>query len=691
MRSTTLLLPLGCLALAPLSLAQQWAQRSPAAAPAARNSHAMSFDIARGYAVAFGGYNGNDTTALADTWTYDGANWTQRTPSAAPEARWGHAMVFDQRRARTVLFGGFRPNVGSVADTWEFDGTNWAQLVTSNAPAGRSYHAMTYDAVRNRTVVFGGLGNANATLGDTWTFNGVDWTQVATTLAPSARRGAGFAFDSTRGVSMLFGGGNGTATTADTWTFDGTAWTQRTTTAAPSARWQPAMTFDAIRNRILLHGGADTAYATNYGDTWEWDGNAWSQTATTGPSARHGAGIAYDTRRGAVVLAGGRGAAGFVGDTWESSSFRTSGGMRFDGGLITFQHNPVMLTGNACTIEGWVSGMPNAQGTIALFQRVSASAEHKLLSVESDGRVNYLYAGSPWHQLPRQDLRTPPGTFPKDGQFHHLAFVRRSNATWSVYLDGSRIVNMGPGTALWAGCWLTCAVIETSSLSTVAGDPNARGWSMRNLRVSNNERYSGASFTPSEAWSPDANSVMLLNFSEGSGATTRDAGPAQQVGTISGAVTWLSSPTPTPTATFTTYGTGCQHSTGTPQLSTAPASAPRLGQTLQLRLSNLPANSSQLPFGFFATRNESAIGLPLPFSMARYGMNSDCLQYVDPDSGLVFTLLNNAGTANWDLGIPNDPALLQLSVFFQGMVIDWALADALPAAVTNAGVATIGR
>ncbi len=214
---------------------------------------------------------------------------------------------------------------------------------------------------------------------------------------------------------------------------------------------------------------------------------------------------------------------------------------------------------------------------------------------------------------------------------------------------------------------------------------------MRTLRISNNERYSGTSFTPSAAWSADANSVMLLNFTEGSGSTTSDVGTARQVGTISGAVTWLTSSSPTPTATFTTYGTSCSTTAGAPQLTTAPNSTPRLGQTLQLRLSNLPTNSSQLPFGFFATRNDAAIGLPLPFSMSRYGMNADCFQYVDPDSGLVFTLVNNAGSADWDLAIPNDPALLQLAVFFQGLVLDWNLTTALPAASTNAGVATIGR
>jgi hypothetical protein len=672
MRSTTLLLPLGCFALAPISIAQQWAQRSPAAAPAARNSHAMAFDIARGYAVAFGGYDGNNTTALGDTWAYDGTNWAQRTPSAAPEARWGHAMVFDQRRARTVLFGGFRPSVGSVADTWEFDGTNWTQIVTANAPAGRSYHAMTYDAVRNRTIVFGGLGNASATLGDTWTFDGGDWTQVATTLAPSARRGAGFAFDSARGVSVLFGGGNGTATTADTWTFDGTSWTQRTTTNAPSARWQSAMTFDAIRNRILLHGGADTAYATNYGNTWEWDGNVWAQTATTGPSARHGARIAYDTRRGAVVLAGGRGAAGFVGDTWEKASLLATS-LVFD----NFANPPIDPSRWIIRTAGVPLGgtsVTHANGECVIQNRghlVSATqfppSSHPIVRISGSWRFGTNQ--DIFSVLLRSD-GVPTGAYGETRHGVHLNAWMGSQS-WTILSNSSQVI-LGP------------VQVEGTNFSTVSNVTYYFTF------TDYGQTLVGEVVGPNNQW------VRLTTNVIASASThyhavmhNREATDGWHQAYVDNLL--IESLAPTPTATFTTYGTGCQHSTGMPQLSTAPASAPRLGQTLQLRLSNLPTDSAQLPFGFFATRNESAIGLPLPFSMARYGMNADCLQYVDPDSGLVFTLANNAGTANWDLGIPNDPALLQLSVFFQGMVIDWALADALPAAVTNAGVATIGR
>ena len=683
-----ILTPLCAALLANFVVAQQWTQAAPSTSPSARNSHGLAYDVARGVAVMFGGYDGNNTTALGDTWAYEGTNWTPHTPASAPDARWGHAMAFDNRRARTVLFGGFRPGVGSVADTWEFDGTNWTQLATANAPAGRAYHAMAFDSVRNRMVAFGGLGNAVATLGDTWTFDGVDWTQVATANAPSARRGAAIAFDAARGKTVLFGGGDGTTNFNDTWTFDGTSWTQRTTTAAPSARWQAAATFDSVRGRVLLHGGADVAFATNYGDTWEWDDTNWAQTSTGGPSARHGAGLVYDARRGAAVMFGGRGTA-FGADTWEASSTPNAAGhaIRLNGIDAYGSASGVGgLVGNS-TWEAWVRIPDYTAGSTGfrnvLFRWGMYSHSSPIIN-SSTGAAGAGGASCP-NGAESAGGRLQPGTW------HHVAAQYAPQpGPITVYVDGSLVASNSVGVTCgpYAG-WTT--LLGASGYTSISGFLRA---DIDEARISNTVRYSGP-FNPERRFTPDANTVGLWHFDDASGSVALDSSGYNRHFTLYGGYSWVpghpENNTPTPTATFTTYGTSCNTTFGAPQLTTAPSSTPRLGQTLQLRLSNLPTNSSQLPFGFFATRNDAAIGLPLPFSMARYGMNADCLQYVDPDSGLVFTLVNNAGSADWDLAIPNDPALLQLAVYFQGLVLDWNLTTPLPAASTNAGVATIGR
>ena len=299
--------------------AQQWQQATPTVSPSARNSHAMAFDVARGVQVMFGGYAGDTNPPLGDTWEWNGTDWTQRAPAASPPPRWGHHLAYDSRRMRVVLFGGYVPNgpIGVFAnDTWEFDGATWTQCQVATPPAGRGYGAMAYDSARGVTVLFGGYDYPSSYFADTWEWDGATWTQRTLPTTPSGRRGTAMAFDSARGQIVAFGGGDATTLSGETWTYDGTTWTLRAPATAPGARWEGRMAFDTVRGKAVLHGGADATYATNYGDTWEWDGTSWAPVAGAGPGGRHGSAMAFDARRGQTVVFGGRDAAGFFGDTW---------------------------------------------------------------------------------------------------------------------------------------------------------------------------------------------------------------------------------------------------------------------------------------------------------------------------------------------------------------------------------------
>ncbi len=91
-----------------------------------------------------------------ETWEWDGATWTQRLVGA-PGPRFHHAMVYDESRGVTVLFGG-HTNINPLSpspETWEWDGTAWA-LFPLTGPSARGQHAMAYDAARRTTVLFGG-------------------------------------------------------------------------------------------------------------------------------------------------------------------------------------------------------------------------------------------------------------------------------------------------------------------------------------------------------------------------------------------------------------------------------------------------------------------------------------------------------------------------------------------------------
>ncbi len=292
-----------------------WVQMTTANAPSARNSFAMAADPYGSRAILFGGFDG--ANGLADTWNWNGASWSQLSPSNAPSARWGQAMAFDERRQRFVMFGGFVPIVGFVDETWEFDGTAWTQATPSSAPPPRGYHAMAYDSLRGKVVAFGGYEYPSTFLADVWDWDGATWTQRTTNAGPQGRRGPAMAFDSERDELVVFGGSSASQTLGDTYVLQGSTWSLRSTPNAPTARHEARMAFDSACGRAILVGGADFAFASNYADSWAWDGTTWSQTQGAAPSGRHGSAVVYDAQRAKAVMFGGRDAAGFFADTWE--------------------------------------------------------------------------------------------------------------------------------------------------------------------------------------------------------------------------------------------------------------------------------------------------------------------------------------------------------------------------------------
>jgi len=84
--------------------------------------------------------------------------------------------------------------------------------------------------------------------------------------------------------TILFGGSGLVATTGDTWAWDGSAWTQLDVTG-PSPRQGAAMA--SLHGTLVLVGGeVQGQMAPIYPpDTWTWDGRAWISVAASGPNA----------------------------------------------------------------------------------------------------------------------------------------------------------------------------------------------------------------------------------------------------------------------------------------------------------------------------------------------------------------------------------------------------------------------
>jgi hypothetical protein len=134
---------------------------------------------------------------------------------------------------------------------------------------------------------------------------------VAGLSSPAARRYYGLAQDAGRGVVVLYGGQlAGGATPGDTWEWDGGAWTQVTPTdpegdGNPPTTDGAPMAFDPVRGGVLL--------ATS--NLWLWNGRSWRKldAGQAGPGYQGNAAMAWDAARGVMVLFGG----GFGNRTWE--------------------------------------------------------------------------------------------------------------------------------------------------------------------------------------------------------------------------------------------------------------------------------------------------------------------------------------------------------------------------------------
>ncbi|HKW59060.1 MAG TPA: choice-of-anchor D domain-containing protein [Candidatus Dormibacteraeota bacterium] len=143
---------------------------------------------------------------------------------------------------------------------------------------------------------------------------------------------------------VVFGGSsNGGANLGDTWEWDGAAWTMMTPASSPPMLAGAAMAFDSARGVSVLFGGSTPTAVSS--DTWEWDGTSWTKrNLATSPPPMVWAAMVYDAARGRMVLFGAFNQFGvWLSETWEydgttwtqahpanSPSPRRGPGMAFD-------------------------------------------------------------------------------------------------------------------------------------------------------------------------------------------------------------------------------------------------------------------------------------------------------------------------------------------------------------------------
>jgi hypothetical protein len=287
-----------------VALAQlAWQLRAGGPIPSARHESALAYDPSGGGLVLFGGSsNGGE---LNDTWRWSGGVWQQLAPATSPAPRYGPRLATDTERGVVVLFGGMTfsgpfPFTTALGDTWEWNGTNWVQRFPATNPPARFGHALAYDVARGVTVLQGGS-TGPSYLSDTWEWNGVDWAPRPTPPVPPTMNHS-MTYDTARGV-LVFANSILSASQG-TWEWNGATWVPR----GPCPQGFGArIAYDTARERVVWYGGADGNGVALPVGVWEWNGQAWTQRATAvSPPPRFWHVFAYEPAAAELVAFGGR-------------------------------------------------------------------------------------------------------------------------------------------------------------------------------------------------------------------------------------------------------------------------------------------------------------------------------------------------------------------------------------------------
>lgn len=272
----------------------------PDCPPEARTRAAIAYDAARHEVVVFGGVSA-EGHVFDDTWTWDGKIWTDRTVRPGPSARTEASMAYDATSQSVVLFGGSTgdPNQPLLSDTWTWDGKNWTARSPATRPPPNGHFPMAYDAARGKVLLLALPYPFDQP--QTWTWDGAGWTLEHPAVQPPWNYDANMAYDSTRGRIVLFGGWHNTIAQSDTWTWDGSNWTDAAPAVAPPARFNAGLADDPVLHQLVLFGGNG-----GNNDTWAWNGVTWAKLSPpNSPPPISSGSMVGDPQAGLVLLFGG--------------------------------------------------------------------------------------------------------------------------------------------------------------------------------------------------------------------------------------------------------------------------------------------------------------------------------------------------------------------------------------------------
>jgi hypothetical protein len=252
-----------------------WTQLHPRHAPPSRTIPVLIFDAALGELVMYGGrdvppsatagYGGEvgGISFAADTWTWDGSDWTERHPLHHPVLFVPDA-AYDFARSDIVLTSW---GTGAM-ETWTYDGSDWTRHALANGKPDppRSQFPMAFDPTSETVLLFGGFNLGGADTTRVWEWDGQDWRQtpahspfkpLSAVCAPDLENHSILIYDEELQPS--------------TWRWDGTAFQQLKPPHQPQL--QAVLAPDPPRHQLLVFGWT---WPTWQFQVWAWSGNDWS-------------------------------------------------------------------------------------------------------------------------------------------------------------------------------------------------------------------------------------------------------------------------------------------------------------------------------------------------------------------------------------------------------------------------------
>jgi hypothetical protein len=293
---------------------KNWTVRKFPLVPDPRYSFGMAYDDERDRVVVFGGTNGFGV--FNDTWEYDGNQW-RKVSDTGPPGRHSLAMAYDPNTQKVMLHGGIHwanYQLFDLADTWTWDGNDWTRVDVAGTAPYRNLHAMGFDPARNRMVLYGAyIGHQGARSSmDTWEFDGNQWHAIELDRRLLPRDRAALVTDSKAGSLTLIGGNDGLAF-SEVWRLGESDWIMED--PAPTARFGASMVYEPTSEKLILFGGGRYQYLA---DTWTFFDGQWTRLPLdTSPSPRAFSAMCWDEANEEIVLFGGKNSySSFLADTW---------------------------------------------------------------------------------------------------------------------------------------------------------------------------------------------------------------------------------------------------------------------------------------------------------------------------------------------------------------------------------------